>query len=181
MDEHGDIPAGEPETPPDAEQVILENVARLLGSKDGPQPTIHSGLDAIVPVEDLLEIDRRAERISLSSAQTGDVIWWKTQSGTNGYFLVNEAYTNSGNGLNGIKDGIGKFLITRREGHPLGDQNGEGNIMGATLGGMLKKDTIMKGAQLEYEITVSEAPAKQYKTTSVTEMGIIKAGQLSQK
>lgn len=163
--------------PLDAEDVILDNARRLLGSQQTEPMTIHVGLDATVPTEDMLEIARRTEKLPLASAGTGDVVWWKTASGTTGYFAIEQPYTDDGSGLSGMESGGGKFLISRREGHTLGDQRGPGQILGATLGGGLMKDVIAKGAQLEYEFE-RDGVRKKYTTTPVTEMGIIKAQQV---
>ena len=178
MNEPGEIPQAP--QPPDAEDVILDNARRLLGSQQGKPLVIHSSLDGTVLSEDIIEIAKRAEQIHLSSAEAGDVVWWKTISGSTGYFAIEEPYTDNGEGLNGMKSGTGRFLITRKEGHPLGDQRGAGYVLGATLGGGLRKDAVLKGAQLEYAFN-NQGTEKRYTTTPVTEMGIIRAQQLTQK
>jgi len=140
---------------------------------------IHASLDANVLSEDIIELAKRAEQLNLSSAGVGDVVWWKTASGTTGYFAVEKPYADDGTGLSGMESGNGRFLIARKDNHPLGDQRGTGQILGATLGEGLRKDVILKGAQLEYELR-KDGVDKRYKTTPVTEMGIIKAQQQPQ-
>jgi hypothetical protein len=173
--------AGEPgeqnPQPRDAEDVILDNVRRLIGSRADETMVVHVGLDANVPTEDMLEIARRTQKLPLASAGAGDVVWWKTASGTTGYFAIEQPYTNDRSGdVGGMESGNGRFLITRREGHRLGDQRESGYILGATLGGGLMKDVIAKGAQLEYEIE-RDGVKKKYTSTPVTEMGVVKAQQ----
>jgi hypothetical protein len=175
-------PTGEiPQSPLDADQVILANAQRLISPQtDGQEPLVlHISMDATVPTEDMLKLLGRTEQLSLATTKVGDVIWWRTLSGTAGYFVINEPYTDEGGGLEGLKSGSGDFLITRKTGHPLGGQQGVGHILGATFGSGLKKDTVMKGATLEYEIKVEEKPPKHYTTTLMTDMGIIKSGSLS--
>lgn len=178
MNEPGEIPQGQP----DAEDVILENARRLLASQQANQTplVLHTTLETTVLTEDMIELAKRTKQLPLSSAGIGDVVWWKTASGTTGYFAVEEPYTDDGTGLGGMKSGNGRFLIERREGHSLGNQRGTGQILGATFGGGLKKDTILKGSQLEYEFRKDDG-TKNYKTTPVTEMGIIKATQKPQE
>jgi hypothetical protein len=108
--------AGEPNEqnpqPQDAEDVILDNVSRLIGSQPpGETMVVHVGLDAIVPTEDMLEIARRTQKLPLASAGAGDVVWWKTASGTTGYFAVKQPYTNDGSGdVGGMESGNGRVL-----------------------------------------------------------------------
>lgn len=160
----------------DAESA-LRNAQRLLAENASNQDeplTIHATHSGMVPLEDTVELMQRLEQLQLSDAEKGDVVWWLTQSGTRGYFAIETPYTNDGTGTVGMKTGRGRFLITRRPGEHLGDQTGEGYIRGASLGSALKLHTVTKGLSVEYTLTGGETP-KPYRSTPVTDMGIIKA------
>lgn len=162
-----------PSAPMDADQVVLENVRRFVEQQSTGQHVLHISGEETVPSEELVEIAKGAESLTLADAREGDVVWWKTESGTTGYFIVEEPYIKTGEDVSQHKSGKGKFLIGRQPNHPLGDQRGEGNILGATIGGMLKKDTIVKGTNVEYKLRVGEED-KIYRTTPVTDMGIMR-------
>lgn len=172
MGEQGEVP----EQIFDAE-LALRNAQRLLAAAatNPDQPLkIRSNAEGAVPFQDTVELIQRLDQLPLTEAERGDVVWWLTQSGTHGYFAVEKPYTNDGTGTVGMKPGKGRFLITRREGEPLGDQKGEGFIHGTSLGGALKLHTITKGLSVEYTLTDGEVP-RPYKSTPVVEMGLIKA------
>ncbi len=166
-----------PSAPTDADQVILEKARKLVSSNATDQHALHVSGEGAVLAEDLVKLAKDADQVSLSDIERGDVVWWQTESGTSGYFVLKEPYVKTGDDPTQARDATGEFLITRKPGHPLGDQRGPGKITGATLGGMLKKGAVLKGTGLEYKIQVGDKE-KPYTTTPVTGMGVIKAGQL---
>ncbi len=133
-----------------------------------------------VDIHGILEIIDKSPGISLLRAEKGDVVWWKTKSGSTGYFYITAPYESTEQKPFGY--GRGDMLISRPSHHPLGDQHGEGRVRGATLGATLKFATIIKGQPIEFDLREPNQPAnyfKVYATTPVTDMGIIKAGALS--
>ena len=165
-----------PQNPLDADQVVLERVRRLIEQQQTQEHVLHISGEGTVPAEELVEIAKGAQSLTLADAKEGDVVWWKTESGTTGYFMVKVPYEKTGEDVSQHKSGRGEFLIGRRPNHPLGDQRGEGYILGASIGGMLKKDTVVKGTNVEYRLRVGEEN-KVYRTTPVTDMGIIRASK----
>jgi len=123
-----------------------------------------------------IEIIEGSEQVSLFKAEKGDIAWWKTESGTTGYFRLEEPYKE---GDQSRPYGSGDLMIVRKPGHPLGNQQGKGRILGAQFGSMLSIARIVKGLPLEYRLEVG-GKAERYETTEVAEMGLIKAASLNQ-
>jgi hypothetical protein len=177
MAEFRDLPLG----PNEETDRLFQNAQRLLAlqrqAHETKPATLHTSSEGIIPVEDALDILSRLDQLPLSTAEVGDVVWWQTNSGSQGYFAIKEPYANLDTGIGGMRSGKGEILISRQKGHPAGDQRGDGVINGATLGGGLRKDVIVRGMPLEY-VLIDGKQNGPYTTSPVMEMGVIKASQL---
>ncbi|GEM_PF-3283548 len=164
-------------------ELALRNAQRLLASQtndqNGKPIALHATSGGMVPIEDTVEIIERLDQLPLSAAAIGDVVWWLTQTGTRGYFVIEDPYEDPGKGLNEMKAGRGELLISRKEGQHLRDQRGKGFVRGSAMGSMLKVGTLVKGMSVEYGLSSGER-TKTYTSTPVVEMGLIRTGTLSQ-
>src|SRR3989344_6436249 len=155
--------------PTDPSQRALEYVKKLIESRrtsDKVAPaTLRMGPDGRMLSQDTAELINSLDQLSLSDAGIGDVAWWTTESGTRGYFIIEETY---GKEKGNPKYGKGKLLITRKEGHPLGNQQGEGHIVGSSLGSMIKIHALVRGLSCEYVLRQGEKN-KPYVTTPIEE------------
>ncbi len=164
--------------PTDPNQQALEYVKKLIETRKTNKKitpnTIRMGQDGRMLSEDTADIINSLDQIPLSDAEAGDVVWWTTQSGTKGYFIIEEPYGKE-NGQ--PKYGKGRLLLTRTEGHPLGNQQGEGHIIGSSLGSMIKIHTLVRNLSCEYVLKQGEK-SKPYVTTPIEEMGLIKSAEI---
>lgn len=158
----------------------FQKVEEMLKKAKQPQGTaILTPKGLAIDIYGAIEIVDEKEQISLFNAQKGDIVWWTSESGTSGYYLVDIPSSKDSN--NNWDYGIGELKIIRKEGHPLGNQQGQGIVYGAQIGSsMMAAGRIIKGMPLEYFITVNDKPPVRFDTTDVTDMGIIKAATLNQ-
>lgn len=183
-------PQNQPDAINAAEAAALTNVfmrvQEILAAKEGKENAIEpiviqSNRQGKVDVKSLAEIAGGLKELQLSMAQQGDVVWWRTKSGSMGYFLVNVPYKSVGSAASRLETGSGTFHIDRSGSNSMrGDskresETGEGAILGASIGGMLKKDAMVKGLPVEYAIKQEgqEVP-KTIRTSAVQDMGIIR-------
>lgn len=162
---------------------VQEILAAREGQGDAAEPfTVQASREGKVDALNLAEIAGGLEELQLSSAQQGDVIWWRTKSGTAGYFLVNTPYESIGSAVPELETGSGTFYVDRSGSSSMkGDskresETGEGSIKGASVGGMLKKDAIVKGLPVEYVIKQKDQKMPTHtRTSAVQDMGIIRS------
>lgn len=130
-----------------------------------------------------LDIARTAEQmeaLSLAEIESGDVVWWKNQSGTSSYyFLVGERSASSPSRIEGSLKAFGENGDIKREYEKI-------IFSGASLGNMIKSNEIMKGYGVTLVIPLNQEevgvkPPDQLRTSPVADMGIIKGKQLSPK
>ena len=130
----------------------------LKGSKEG-------GMEAMAMAE-LLDSQ---EQLRLSSADVGDVVWWKDVADHNGYFIIKKRYNDEPGGLE-YGQGVLKVEI---DGETV--ESNKGRISGASFGGMLQPMRITKNVPVEFIIpSEEEGSSSTYITYPVKEMGIIK-------
>lgn len=149
-------------------QTVQKNKGTVLAAPDG---------QAVLDIYGTVEVIDKMEQVSLLKAEKGDVVWWKTESGSSGCFLIDTPYKQDG--AEWIY-GNGDILISRDKTDPRGDQQGKGTIRGATAGSSSKFAAIIKGKPIEFSLTEANKSPKAYTSTPVVDMGIIKATALNQ-
>lgn len=168
-------PNHEQESHKDLEETFKKVEEMLKRARESKGTAFQTPKGKTVDVYGAMEIIEGKPQVSLFEAEPGDIAWWKTESGTTGYFRIQEPY-KKGDSLGGY--GGGDLMIKRKEGHPIGNQLGKGVVLGAQFGTMLSIGRIVKGLPLEYNLEDKGKP-KRYETTEVTDMGLIKAATLN--
>ena len=149
---------------------IIESLLKdtALASKENPyvlKGTEEGGVEAMA-MADLLGSQ---EHLRVSSADVGDVVWWKDEADHNGYFIIKKKY-NDTSGSFEYGEGVLKVEI---DGETV--ESNKGNISGASFGGMIAPMRILKRVPVEFTLqSEKEGSWSTYLTYPVKEMGIIK-------
>lgn len=158
-------------------QAAITKAQQIIDNPRQKGVVLSKGTDLSLDIHGVIEVIDGMEQISLLNAKKGDVVWWRTASGSSACFLIDEPYKMEDSKLT---YGKGTILISRGQEHPLPEQRGEGRVRGATVGSSLKFATIIKGNSLEFDLTEPAKPTKVYTTSSVVDMGVIKSEALNQ-
>ncbi len=117
------------------------------------------------------------EGLDLTSAEVGDVVWWRDKASQNGYFMLTKKYEiNKRINENGYEEkvekfGKGKLRHENNDGSSI--ESNDSIIEGATFGTMINSMHIRKNVPIKLIID-----GKEYLTNPVETMGIIRAQQI---
>lgn len=69
---------------------IQSTLSRLIGKNKGEDniQVFHINSEGGIPTDEMLSLFEGKKMIDAAKAHAGDVVWWKSASGTTGYFLI---------------------------------------------------------------------------------------------
>lgn len=172
-----------PEATPVIDQAAIdrtfESVQKMLNAQNTDsegvrrvQVTPEGGIDALASVE----LTASQPHLELSKAEVGDVVWWRTTDGHQGYFLITDPYQEGERGGDDFKYGEGYLKVSSDQGSL---NNEKGTIEGAGFG-MLWMGRIAKNTPIQIVVPEGDHQGR-YMTQPVESFGIIKAEQIGNK
>ena len=149
---------------------IIESMLKGTTSANKENPYVLKGSEeAGVEATTMAELLNSQEQLRLSTADVGDVVWWKDEADHSGYFIIKKRYNDTPGNLE-YGEGVLKVEI---DGETV--ESNKGKISGASFGGMLQVMRIAKKVPVEFTIPSQEEGSwSTYITYPVKEMGIIK-------
>lgn len=133
------------------------------------------------------EIVNSAESLDVSSLRSGDVFWWESRDGSNGYFLVSRTTPH--------KTLEGSLRVVGKDGK-ISSEEEKAILNGGTTGGMVRPGMAMQGFPLEigFPSRIKDIPSeevaklpddevyallpKTIPTPPIVNMGVIPASQI---
>lgn len=173
---------------------IQAALSELVGQQEGAEAAqvFHIGQEGQIISNDILRLFEGRRMLDTTTARKGDVLWWKSKSGTTGYFLVSQERTP-------ITSAQGAMRMIKEDG-TVKREYPEAYLQGGGFG-MLKMGFVVENMPLWFKIpsplkhedistedfdALPESEQAQYfpkelHTNSVVEMGLIKNDVLPDK